>query len=133
MAWIYKEVIIEADPSQVWSAIADVGSPHTRLTPGILVDVRLDGDDARIVTFADGSTVRELIVALDHQARRFAYASVAGRATHHHASFQVFEHGEGHTRLVWMTDLLPDALADFVRLRMDMGSAVIKRTLEQHG
>lgn len=131
MAWIYKELIIEADPSHIWSAIADIGSPHIRLTPGVLVDAHMEGDDSRVVTFADGSVARELIVTLDHQARRFAYASVGGRATHHNASFQVFEHGDGCTRLVWITDLLPDALAEFVAQRVEMGSVVIKRTLEQ--
>jgi hypothetical protein len=131
MAWIYKELLIETDPARVWSAIADVGAPHKRLTPGVLVDARMDGDDARVVTFADGTVARELIVTLDHHARRFAYASVGGRASHHHASFQVFDAGNGHSRLVWITDVLPDAFAELVGQRIEMGSALIKRTLEQ--
>ncbi|RUL65826.1 SRPBCC family protein [Dyella dinghuensis] len=131
MAWIHKEIRIEADPRDVWSAVSDVGAAHRRLTPGILTDARLDGDNARIVTFADGTVARELIVALDNQARRFAYASVGGRAIHHNASFQVFDDGDGCTRLVWITDVLPDELASFVGQRIELGSAVIKQTLEQ--
>jgi carbon monoxide dehydrogenase subunit G len=131
MAWIHKEIRIAANPQDVWSAVSDVGEAHRRLTPGVLIDAHLDGDNARIVTFADGTVARELIVTLDHQARRFAYASVGGRAIHHNASFQVFDDGEGRTRLVWITDVLPDELAAFVGPRIELGSAVIKQTLER--
>ncbi|HYY28378.1 MAG TPA: hypothetical protein VE860_10560 [Chthoniobacterales bacterium] len=34
---------------------------HTRLVPGLVRDVRLDGD-SRVVTFANGKTVREASV-----------------------------------------------------------------------
>jgi hypothetical protein len=37
--------------------------------PGLLLDSRLDGD-ARIVTFANGFAVREVLVDLDDSARR---------------------------------------------------------------
>jgi carbon monoxide dehydrogenase subunit G len=131
MAWIHKEIRIEADPRDVWSAVSDVGAAHRRLIPGVLTDARLDSDNVRIVTFADGTVARELIVALDHQARRFAYASVGGRVIHHNASFQVFDDGAGCTRLVWITDVLPDELASFVEQRVEHGSAVIKQTLER--
>ena len=86
-------------------AIRDVGEVHRRLAPGILLDARLDGD-ARVVTFANGLVARELIVTIDEEARRFAYASVGGRATHHNASMQVFPHGDG-TRFVWITGCAP--------------------------
>ena len=89
MASIYKEIFLDADPADVWAAISDVGAAHIRLVPGVLVDARLDGD-ARIVTFAHGMVARERIVTLDHDVRRFVYASVGGRAVHHNASFQVF-------------------------------------------
>ena len=51
MACIRKEMVIEARPESIWEAIRDVGAVHRRLTPGFVVDCRLDGD-ARIVTFA---------------------------------------------------------------------------------
>jgi carbon monoxide dehydrogenase subunit G len=131
VASIYKEILIEADPQDVWSAVSDVGAAHERFIPGVLVDTRMDGD-ARIVTFADGLVARELIVTLDHLVRRFVYASVGGRATHHNASFQVFDDGDLRTRLVWITDVLPDELAAPVSQRVELGSAVIKQTLERH-
>jgi hypothetical protein len=111
-----------------WDAIRDAGEVHRRLAPGILLDARLDGD-ARVVTFANGLIARELLVTIDDEARRFAYASVGGRATHHNASMQVFPHGEG-TRFVWITDVLPDEIADSIRALVEQGSQIIKRTLE---
>ncbi len=129
MATIYKEIRLEADPGKVWDAVRDVGQVHQRLVPGILVDTRMVGN-AREVRFANGLVVRELIVTLDDDARRLVYASVAGRATHHNASFQVFAEGEDRTRLVWITDLLPDELAVPIGKTVEQVAAVIKRTLE---
>ena len=68
MASFSKEIVIQASPEDVWAAICDVGTVHQRLTPGVLVASHLDGD-ARVVTFASGAVVRELIVDLDHEAR----------------------------------------------------------------
>jgi len=113
----------------VWEAIRDVGAVHERLAPGFVTDTRLEGG-ARVVTFANGMVVRELIVTIDDGARRLAYAAVGGRSTHHNASFQVFAEGAERTRLVWIADLLPDEVAGPVGEMMEAGSRVMKRTLE---
>lgn len=75
---IRKEILIETHPDMVWAAVRDVGAIHQRLALGFVVDVCLDGD-TRVVTFANGAVVRELI---DDIARRFVYAAVQGRAKH---------------------------------------------------
>ena len=129
MASIHKEILIKARPDDVWAAIRDVGAVHERLTPGVLVAARLDGD-ARVVTFANGAVVRELIVDIDEKARRFAYAAVGGRTTHHNASMQVFAEGEDHSRLVWITDLLPNEVAAVISELGEQGASVMKQTLE---
>src|SRR5436853_5593582 len=105
MASIHKEVRLGAAPADVWAAIRDVGAVHRRLAPGFVTDTRMDGDAARVVTFANGFVVRELIVDVDDRARRLAYAAVGGRSTHHNASFEVLADGE-RTRLVWIVDVL---------------------------
>jgi len=128
MATIRKEIALRESPDAVWSAVRDVGEVHRRLCPGVLVDCRLEGD-ARIVTFANGLVARELIVAVDDEARRFCWAAVGGRLTHHNASMQVFADGSG-TRLVWICDLLPDEMAPAIRTLIDAGSAALKQTLE---
>ncbi len=129
MAAVYKEILIEAPPEEVGAAVRDVGAVHRRLAPGLVADARLEGD-SRVVTFANGVVVRELIVDLDDELRRFSYAAVGGRATHHNASMQVFAEGEGRARLVWVTDVLPHELAAPVRALVEQGAAVMKRTLE---
>ena len=129
MASIRKEFLVDARPEDAWSAIRDFGAVHTRLAPGFVADTRLDGD-ARLVTFANGMTVRELLVDLDDETRRLAYASVQGRATHHNASIQVFAEDGEQCRLVWITDVLPNELAGPIGSMMEQGAAVMKRTLE---
>jgi hypothetical protein len=132
VASIRKETLIEARPEQVWAALRDVGAVHHRLLPGYVVDTQLDGD-IRILTFPSGGVVRELIVAIDDDARRLAYAVIEGRMplVHHHASFQVFAEGASRSRLVWITDVLPHALAAEIRLRVERGADIIKQTLEE--
>lgn len=129
MASIRKEIAVEAPADRVWDAIRDVGAVHTRLARGMVRDTRLDGD-SRLVTFANGETVRERIVDIDDRSRRLAYAVVGWRTTHHHASFEVVTDGESRSRVIWVADLLPDELAGLVDGLMEQGSAAIKATLE---
>jgi polyketide cyclase/dehydrase/lipid transport protein len=129
MASIRKEILLEAGVDEVWDAVRDVGAVHERLAPGVLTDSRLDGD-ARVVTFASGLVVRELIVDLDDETRRFAWAAVSSRLSHHNASMQVLDAGGGRSRLVWIADVLPHELAGYVGGLMDQGLAAAKRTLE---
>jgi hypothetical protein len=131
MACIHKEIVIEAPPSRVWAAVRDVGAVHERLTPGILVNTRLDGDE-RILTFARGAVVRELIVAVDDEKRRLAYAVVEGskRTAYHHASMQVFADDAGGSQLVWITDFLPHDQATSIAAIIERGAEVMKQTLE---
>ena len=130
MAYIRMETIVDVAPETVWAALRDVGALHTRLVPGFVVDTRLDGD-SRIVTFANGTVARELIVDVDEGARRVAWSVIDGPFRHHHASAQVIEHDGGRTRFVWIADLLPNELADRVRGMMEEGISTIKRTMEQ--
>jgi carbon monoxide dehydrogenase subunit G len=128
MASICKEIIVAALPEAVWDAVRDVGQVHRRMAPGFVTHSSVEGGE-RSVTFASGLTVRELIVDIDESARRFSYAVVGGQPTHHNASFQVFPYGEGHSRLVWITDVLPHELAGFIRQTVDQAAPIIARTL----
>jgi len=130
MASIRKEILIAVAPQQVWDAMRDVGALHTRLVRGFVTDCRLDGD-ARVVTFANGIVARELIVDVNDADRRVAWSAVGGRLTHHHASAQVFDEGDGGSRVVWFADLLPDAMAPAVEAMIEQGLAAMKATLER--
>jgi carbon monoxide dehydrogenase subunit G len=124
-----KEIIINVAPQVAWTAICDLGSVH-RLFPGVLTASHVDGD-ARVVTFANGMTVRERIIDRDDDAMRFVYAAVEGGiTTHHNASWQLFAAENGATRFVWISDFVPDEAAPPVRELVDAGSAVMKKVLE---
>jgi carbon monoxide dehydrogenase subunit G len=128
MASIHKEIAVNARPERVWDAIRDVGAVHKRLAPGFVTDTRLEGD-ARVVTFASGLVARELIVDLDDQARRLAWSVVGSKMTHHNASLQVFPDGEARSRVVWIADLLPNELKDYIGGMIEQGMATMKKTL----
>jgi carbon monoxide dehydrogenase subunit G len=129
MASIRREVSVAAGPAVVWDAIRDVGAVHERLAPGFVVDTKLE-EGARLVTFGNGVVARELIVDVDDEARRLAWAVVGGRMTHHNASLQVFADGEGRSRVVWIADLLPNEVAGYIAGMIEQGMAVMKKTLE---
>lgn len=130
-ASIQKEVVVDASPADVWDAMRDYGAVHKRLARGFVVDCRLDGD-ARIVTFANGSVAREVLVSMDDQTRRLVYTIVGTRLKHHNASFQVFAEGDNRTRITWIADILPNDLAPYISSQMEEGTRVMKQTLESH-
>lgn len=131
MAHIHKEVGVNAAPEHVWEAVRDVGAVHERLARGFVAKTRLDGD-VREVTFSSGAVVSERIIDVDDSARRLTYAIVGGRPTAHTASIQVADDGNGNSRIVWLTDLLPDELAAVFEGMMDQGCAAMKATLESN-
>src|SRR5947199_10849954 len=85
MASIRLEMTLRANPAEVWNAVRDVGAIHTRLAPDFVTDVGMNGD-ARIVTFANGMTAKELIVDVDDAAQRLVWSVVEGRLSHHNGS-----------------------------------------------
>jgi carbon monoxide dehydrogenase subunit G len=131
MATIRDEILINVPARQLWDAVRDIGALHTRLVPGFVTDCRLeDGGSARTVTFANGVVARELIVTLDDGARRLVWSAAGGRLTHHNASAQVFEEGADRCRLVWVADLLPDAMAPAIATMIGQGLQAMKKALE---
>ncbi len=130
MASIRKEIVTRARPAEVWDAVRDIGALHTRLVPGFVIATRLE-PGARVVTFADGSTVREPIVTIDEQDRRLVWSAVGGSLTHYNASAQVVAEPDGSSRVVWIADLLPDEAARSVEGMMDAGMAAMKAALDR--
>lgn len=129
MASIRKQIVIDASPEHVWDALRDWGALHVRLVPGFATDARLDGAD-RIVTFFNGSVLRERLVDLDDDARRLVWSIADPPYTHHNASAQVFADGADRSLFVWIADLLPHELAGRTGQLMEQALGVIKRTLE---
>jgi hypothetical protein len=129
MATIQRDIEISASAAFVWDAIRDIQSPHLRLARGFVVATVAE-PGARTVTFGNGLSARELVVDLDDARMRFAYSIVAGRATHHNASFQVQAVDAGRCRVNWITDVLPDDLRDPFERMIDAGIAAMRATLE---
>ena len=128
MASIRKEMTLRADPAKVWDAVRDIGAIHTRLAPEFVTGVTLQGD-ARIVTFANGMTAKELIVDVDDAARRLVWSVVEGRPAHHNGSIQIFSDGAA-CRLVWIADILPNELKGPIGAMMQQGMDAMKKKLE---
>ena len=130
MATIRSELKTRARPSEVWSAIRDIGALHTRLVPGFVIDTTLE-PGARIVTFINGMVVREPIVTLDDQARRLVWTVEGGRASHYNAALQVSELADGLTSVVWTADFLPDDISAYLSQAIEAGMAAMQRSLDR--
>ena len=133
MTSIIRETSIGTTPEAAWAALRDFGTLD-ELAVGFAVSTKLEDDRTRVVTFFNGVTAREILVGVDDQARRIAWTitDLAG-ATHHSGSAQILADGHSPSgcRLRWITDVLPDELAERLGTMMDAGIAAMKRTLEQ--
>jgi hypothetical protein len=126
MASIHKDISLDARPDDVWAAVRDYGAVHRRVAPGFVADCKLEGD-SRIVTFANGNVAQERLVTMDDARMRLVYAVVSPRVKQHSASIQIFADGDNHSRVVWITDVLPDEIAPYIDGQMDLGAAAMQQ------
>lgn len=133
MASIIRETHVNASVDHVWEAVRDVGALHTRLVPGMVADVVMQPGEpaARVVTFADGLVLREIIVACDNATRRLVWAIDGPPVTHHNGAMQVFDAGDGTSHVVWTADVLPHALAEPFGALMEAGLATMQAHLQR--
>jgi carbon monoxide dehydrogenase subunit G len=125
-----NDIIVSASPEDVWDAVRDFGAVHRRVAPGFLTDSKLEGDDVRVVTFANGAVARETLVSSNDKSRRLVYAIMDQRFKHYSASVQVLAEGDG-SRVVWIIDLLPNDLAGYVSQMAQQGAVAMKTALEK--
>ena len=129
MATNRRELLLDIPADKAWAAVRDFGQVHTRVAPGFLTDVKMDGGD-RVVTFFNGLVARERLVTLDDADKRFVYTIVEGRASHYAAAVQILADGPAKSRLVWTIDFLPNELAPALAGMIDHALPFMKRTLE---
>src|SRR2546423_15317411 len=128
MPSIHKPIPIEAPADHVWDAVRDFGALHTRLVPGFVLDTHLEGQ-ARIVSFANGTVARELLVDCDDAKRRLVYAVISERIKQHSASVQVIADGDSRSRLLWTVDVLPHEIAPYIDEQMDQAALAMQKKL----
>jgi len=128
MASIRRETSIDTRVEDAWDALRDFHAVHVRVAPRFVTDSRPDGG-ARLITFFDGVTARELCVDIDDDRRRLVYAIPPGELgiEHYNATVEVEGEPGGATRFSWTIDLLPDELAERIGERMDLGIAAIRK------
>jgi hypothetical protein len=130
MATLRKQIALKAGPATVWSAVRAFDEVHTRVAPGFLTKLEMEGGD-RIVTFFNGLVARERLITVDDEQCRLVYAVVEGRPSHYNAAVQVLPEGDG-SRVIWTIDVLPDDLAPTIGGMMDHAVLFMKKALDQH-
>jgi hypothetical protein len=134
MATIHKEILINAAAETVWEAARDVGALHTRLVPGFVTGTTMKPDadpPVRVVTFANGNVLDEVIVDCDDTQRRLVWAAQSEHIRHHNGAFQVFPIDADACRAVWIADILPHALAEVYAPAMAAGLQAMKAHFER--
>ena len=132
MAAVHVETRIRASAQQVWQALAATGDAH-RAFAGVLKDCRLESEDLRVATFANGLVVKERIVSVEPQRMRIAYSVIESQFVHHSASMQVVARGAGECDFVWTADVLPHAAAASITPLMEQGAKALKGVMENDG
>lgn len=130
MATIRQEFEVPASADAVWAALREFGAVHDKLATGFVTGCTLEeGGAVRLVTFANGMQARERLVTLDEAQRRIVYTASGGRASHHNAAAQVLPLAADRCRFVWVTDLLPDAIAPAIEQMMAAGAQAMQARL----
>ena len=130
MASIRRELSLDASAERVWDSVRDFGAVHTRVAPGFVVACTLEGQ-TRVVTFANGTVARELLVDCDVEKRRLVYAVTSERVSHYNASLEVLSVNGGQSLVIWTVDVLPAEIKDYISRQMDQALPVMKVTLER--
>ena len=129
MAYFRQQIEIARPEALVWDALRDVGALHTRLVRGFVLECEFDGQ-VRKLKFANGVSAAERIIDVSESDRRVSWTATGERLDHHNASAQVFSKDVGSCTVVWIVDLLPDAIAPAIATMVSAGLAAMKTTLE---
>jgi hypothetical protein len=128
MATIRKEFRSARSADEVWAVLRRFDSVH-EMAAGFVTATKMEASGARVVTFANGSEVREWLVSSNDAERRLVYAITDHpKIQHYSAAAQVVEDGDG-CRFVWTVDFLPDGMAEMQNASMEAGIAAMAKVL----
>lgn len=126
MATVRKEFSSPRSADEVWAVLRKFEAVH-ELAPGFVTATKMEPSGARLVTFANGTEIRERLVSSNDAERRLVYAITDHpKIQHYSAAAQVFEDGAG-SRFVWTVDFLPDCMTELQNASMDAGAAAIAK------
>lgn len=131
MARIVETIEIARSCTDTWESVGDIGGLE-KSVPQLVASCEFDPDaEVRTVTFTNGLTLVEPIIAHDSEAKLIAWTAQGGTWDHHNASLQVLEGKEGHCRVQWIADVLPNSEEPAIRGIVQAGLAALKETLEK--
>jgi Polyketide cyclase / dehydrase and lipid transport len=131
MTSLRRSVDIAVVAAQVWDAVRDFGHLHTRIAPGLVTDTLLEEcGTVRVVTFANGMSLREHLVGLEEDEMRIVWSAESDQWHHHNGSLQVVDLGDGKSRTTWVADVLPDEAGAMIATIMEMGLGAMQVHLE---
>ena len=130
MAAIHIETRIRAPAQRVWQALAATGDAHLAFA-GVLTGCRLESEDVRVATFANGMVVKERIVSVEPRRMRIAYGVIESQFMHHSASMQVVARSDGDCEFIWIADVLPHEAAASITPLMEAGAQALRRVMEK--
>ncbi|XOV83321.1 MAG: SRPBCC family protein [bacterium] len=115
---------IQVPANEVWATISKGGDVHHWFT-GVITSCALSGTGEgaeRFCTMADGAELKERIIEIDHDARRFRYAIDEHPLPASHVIATIFVVGlsDGRAQVTWGADYATD----------DENSSVVDETLK---
>ncbi len=133
MARLIETIAISSSADLVWKAVSDAGSLD-QMVPQLVAACDYDADHAiRTVTFQDGSSLIEPIIANHDTRRELVWTAQGGSWTHHNATVTVTAAPDNGCTVQWVADVLPHSEAATVEGIMRAGLAAMKETLEANG
>lgn len=130
MATIRHEQRIAVPAEKAWGLLRQAELADRLFSP-VLVSCTMQ-DDVRIVTFANGLVASEQIITIDDADQRLAYYVMGEMFEHHSASMQIVPVDDGNCRFIWISDFLPEDLAETVQPLVTQGSNALARNIEAH-
>ena len=128
MATVRKEFRSARSADEVWAVLRKFDAVN-EMAPGFVTATKMEPSGARVVTFANGSEVREWLVSSNDAERRLVYAITDHpKIQHYSAAAQVIEDGDG-CRFVWTVDFMPDGMAEMQAASMEAGLAAMSKML----
>jgi uncharacterized membrane protein len=129
MASLRSHIRIDRPAEQVWKLVADPAGISTWF-PGIETATADSG--TRSCTLAGGVELREDIVNVDAQLRRFQYRITEGMPVEYHlGTVDVLEDGPDRALVVYSTEISPESVAELMQPAIEGGVQGLKARVEQ--